>query len=209
MRNLAFCFLGTAALIGIVFTVRRGPVPLMIGLIGGLVVLLYSGGPLPISYLPIGEIVSGFVMGALIPLRIEAAVTGKLHPEILPLCLPLVAGIGLIMMTNNTCDIEKDLKAGRKTFPNCLGREKAVKTYRGAVILWMLLIIADGSVLGRAAFAVSLIAVAAAYIPVCRFLMHSPLVQSTRVAQMKGILKANICSGLICLVLLLAAILSR
>ena len=73
----------------------------------------------------------------------------------------------------------------------------------------MLLIISDGAALGRAAFAVSLIAVAAAYIPVCRFLMHSPLVQSTRVAQMKGILKANICSGTICLVLLLAAILSR
>lgn len=209
VRNLAFAFLGTAALIGIFFTVMRGPVPLLIGLTGGLVVLLYSGGPLPISYLPIGEIVSGFVMGALIPLGIEAAVTGKLHPEILPLCLPLVAGIGLIMMTNNTCDIEKDLKAGRKTFPNCLGREKAVKTYRGAVILWMLLIIADGAVLGRAAFAVSLIAVAAAYKPVYRFLMRSPLLQSTRVAQMKGILKANICSGTICLVLLLAAILSR
>ena len=209
VRNLAFCFLGTAALIGIVFTVKRGPVPLVIGLIGGLVVLLYSGGPVPISYLPIGEIVSGFVMGALIPLGIAAAVTGALHPEILPLCLPLVVGIGLIMMTNTTCDIEKDLQAGRKTFPDCAGRGKAVKVYGAAVMLWMRLILADGAALGRAAFAVSLIAVAAAYIPVCRFLMHSPLVQSTRVAQMKGILKANICSGLICLVLLLAAILSR
>ena len=102
VRNLAFAFLGTAALIGIGFTVKSGPLPLAIGLLGGLIVLLYSGGPLPISYLPIGEITSGVVMGALIPLGITAAVTGKFHPEILPLTLPLVTGIGLIMMTNNT-----------------------------------------------------------------------------------------------------------
>ena len=55
VRNLAFAFLGTAALIGIGFTVRRGPVPLLIGLVGGMIVLLYSGGPLPISYLPLAR----------------------------------------------------------------------------------------------------------------------------------------------------------
>ena len=209
VRNLAFAFLGAAAVIGVVFTVLRGPVPLMIGLIGGIVVILYSGGPLPISYLPVGEIISGFVMGALIPLGVVAAVTGDLHPEVLPLTLPLVTGIGLIMMTNNTCDIEKDLQAGRKTFPNCAGRETAVKVYRGAVVLWMLLIVSDGAALGKSALAVSLIAVGAAYYPVYRYLLHSPLVQGTRVAQMKGILKANICSGMICLMLLLAAILRR
>lgn len=209
VRNLAFAFLGTAAVIGIAFTVKSGPVPLLIGLLGGLVVLLYSGGPLPISYLPIGEITSGFVMGALIPLGIAAAVTGTLHPEILPLCLPLVVGIGLIMMTNNTCDIEKDLQAGRKTFPDCIGREKAVKAYRAAVLLWMLLIVANGAALGRAALAAALLTTAATYFPVFRYLMHSPLLQSTRVTQMKGILKANICGGSICLLLLVAAICSR
>jgi len=55
----------------------------------------------------------------------------------------------------------------------------------------------------------ALVLVAAAYMPVFRFLLHSPLTQSTRVAQIKGILKANICSGTICLALMLIAILSR
>ena len=195
VRNLAFVFLGIAALIGIGFTIRRGPVPLLIGLFGGMIVLLYSGGPLPISYLPIGELTSGL--------------TGELHPEVLPLSLPFVAGIGLIMMTNNTCDIEKDLQAGRKTFPNCFGRERAVKVYRGAVLLWMILIVSDGAAVNRMALIAALAAVAAAYVPVYRYLMSSPLVQSTRVTQMKGILKANICSGTICLALMLIAILSR
>ena len=209
VRNLAFAFLGTAALIGLFFTVRKGPVPLLIGLVGGMIVLLYSGGPVPISYLPVGELISGFVMGALIPLGIAAAVTGELHPEVLPLCLPLVTGIGLIMMTNNTCDIEKDERAGRRTFPNCIGRERAVLVYRGAVILWMILIVSDGAAVSRTAIIASLAAVAAAYIPVYRFLLHSPLEQSTRVAQMKGILKANICSGMICLMIMVIAALGR
>jgi hypothetical protein len=55
----------------------------------------------------------------------------------------------------------------------------------------------------------SLAAVAAVYIPVYRFLLHSPLEQSTRVAQMKGILKANICSGMICLMIMVIAALGR
>ena len=148
-------------------------------------------------------------MGALIPLGIAAAVTGELHPEVLPLCLPLVTGIGLIMMTNNTCDIEKDERAGRRTFPNCIGRERAVLVYRGAVILWMILIVSDGAAVSRTAIIASLAAVAAAYIPVYRFLLHSPLEQSTRVAQMKGILKANICSGMICLMIMVIAALGR
>jgi hypothetical protein len=73
----------------------------------------------------------------------------------------------------------------------------------------MLLIVANGAALGRAALAAALLTTAATYFPVFRYLMHSPLLQSTRVTQMKGILKANICGGSICLLLLVAAICSR
>lgn len=140
---------------------------------------------------------------------IAAAVTGKLHPEILPLCLPMMVGIGLIMMTNNTCDIEKDIRAGRNTLPNCLGRERALNLYRGAVLLWMLLIIIYGAVLGIVTFIAAVVLVTAAYLPVYRYLIHSPLTQRTRVAQMKGILKANICSGVICIFLMVLAIILK
>ena len=209
VRNLAIAYLGIAALIGIGFTVRKGPVPLLIGLVGGAIVLLYSGGPMPISYLPVGELVSGFVMGGLIPMGIAAAATGEFHPEVLPYCLPMITSIGLIMMTNNTCDIEKDIKAGRNTFPSCLGRQRAVEVYRGATILWMFLIVLYGIMLGLVTFIAALILVAAAYVPAFKYLVHSPLTQNTRVRQMKAILKANIWSGMICLVLMALAIALR
>ena len=43
-------------------------IPLIIGIIGAIVVVIYSNAKLPISYLPLGELVSGVVMGLLIPL---------------------------------------------------------------------------------------------------------------------------------------------
>ena len=65
-------YLAAALLIGSYFVFRRGPAPLIIGVIGALVVVLYSAGPLPVSHLPIGEIVSG--VGVAIGVSVGAAV---------------------------------------------------------------------------------------------------------------------------------------
>ena len=49
---LAVFFLAAGAVLGLLCC--KGAVPLLIGAVGGAVVLLYSAGPLPISYLPWG-----------------------------------------------------------------------------------------------------------------------------------------------------------
>ena len=41
------------------------------------------------------------------------------------------------MMTNNTCDIEKDIPVGRQTLPAKLGREKARNAYHALVVAWL------------------------------------------------------------------------
>lgn len=120
-------FLLAAAACGAYTVVRAGWIPLVIGLIGGAVVLLYSLGRLPISYLPLGECFSGFVMGGLIPLACFAAQTGRLSWPVLGYALPCILTIGLIMMVNNTCDIERDRTAGRRTLPLLLGRRWAAR----------------------------------------------------------------------------------
>ena len=140
-RNLGFLYLFAGLLSGLAASAGAGPVPLLIGAVGGATVLLYSGGPLPVSSLPLGEVVSGFVMGGLIPLGTAACADGKLHPEILFYSLPLIIGIGLIMMSNNGCDIEKDLRAGRKTLPSILGRERTLKLYRFLTVIWILMLL--------------------------------------------------------------------
>lgn len=136
--GLAAVFMGAAGLVGVYITVRCGLVPLAIGCVGGLVILLYSGGKIPISYLPVGEAVSGVVMGGLLPMAVIDVLTGKTELLTLYHMVPLMLGVGLIMYTNNISDIEKDRPAGRMTLCVCLGRKRAAAVYRVLLVIWLL-----------------------------------------------------------------------
>jgi 1,4-dihydroxy-2-naphthoate octaprenyltransferase len=136
--RLAVFYLAVAAALGMYVVYASGPAALIIGLFGGAALVLYSASPLPISYLPLGELVSGLAMGGLIPLGVYTALTGRTDFRILLLSLPCIFGVGLVMMTNNLCDIERDAPAGRKTLPLLLGREKARKLY---LLLFLLMLL--------------------------------------------------------------------
>jgi 1,4-dihydroxy-2-naphthoate octaprenyltransferase len=137
-RNLGIAYLTAAFVLGAYTVWRCGWVLLVIGLIGALVIAAYSGGKTPISYLPLGELVSGFVMGGLIPLAGVRMQTGVLRFSVLAEALPVIIGIGMIMFSNNGCDIERDLQAGRRTLPCLLGREKTDRLYRMMLAVWLL-----------------------------------------------------------------------
>lgn len=189
---LGLAYLGASGLLALPVLLTSGWAPLLIGGIGCLVVWTYSGGAVPISYVPIGEFVSGFVMGGLIPMGIVAAVSNQFDFGILLPAVPLIIGIGLIMMTNNTCDIEKDRKAGRHTLPAVVGHHNAVRIYRCTIWVWLLTI----SILP-----VWYIGVWGLISPIClviaarrnvAWLLHSSLTAPVRVEQMKNIAKANV-----------------
>lgn len=59
------------------------------------------------------------------------------EPLVLLVALPLIFGIGMILFTNNTCDIEKDIEAQRKTISVVLGRETAPNCYHVAILVWI------------------------------------------------------------------------
>ena len=206
-RNLGFLYLFAGLLSGLAASAGAGPVPILIGAVGGATVLLYSGGPLPVSSLPLGEVVSGFVMGGLIPLGTAACADGKLHPEILFYSLPLVIGIGLIMMSNNGCDIEKDIRAGRRTLPMFLGRERTLKLYRFLTVFWILLLLVLPVLLtGRRGFLCGVLLLLFAG-KKFRNILALQLRPEQRVLQMKGIVAANIFGNGALIVTLLAAVL--
>ena len=206
-RNLGFFYLFAGLLSGLAASAGAGPVPLLIGAVGGATVLLYSGGPLPVSSLPLGELISGFVMGGLIPLGTAACADGKLHPEILFYSLPLIIGIGLIMMSNNGCDIEKDIRAGRKTLPMILGRERTLKLYRCLTMIWILLLLVLPVLLtGRRGFLCGVLLLLFAR-ERFRNILALQLRPEQRVLQMKGIVAANIFGNGALIVTLMAAVL--
>lgn len=93
--------------------------------------VVYSAGKTPVSYLPIGEAVSGGVMGGLIPLACYQALTGDLNWLMLLWAVPEIIGVGLIMMTNNTCDMRKTFPLAAKRCPrNSVAKRHAMPTTR-------------------------------------------------------------------------------
>lgn len=190
----AISLLVVAFALGAYIIYQAGIIPLIIGVIGAIIVVLYSAGKTPISYLPIGECVSGIVMGALIPLACYQALTLHLNFLIVLWALPYVIGIGLIMMTNNTCDIEKDRLSQRKTLPTLLDRPQAVSLYHGLIVAWFALIIAVIAIWFTPGWPVCVFMLLAGY-PIALALWRNPLNSQTRIAAMGSITSLNVVLG--------------
>ena len=191
---LAIGFVVAAFLLGIVIILRVGIAPLIIAIIGAVIVVLYSAGKTPLSYLPIGEAVSGIFFGMVIPIAVFLSLTGRFDWRILLWSLPLVIGVGLIMMTNNTCDIEKDIEAGRKTLPVELGRGRTINIYHLCIVVWLVLIILFAALFFRGGVIITPFMLLAAW-PVLRPLVANPLEPASRVQAMGQILSVNVILG--------------
>ena len=191
---LAIGFLVVAFALGAYVIWQAGWIPLAIGIVGAMVVVLYSAGKTPISYLPIGEFMSGFVMGGLIPLACYQAITKCFDPIMLVWALPTIIGVGLIMLTNNTCDVEKDIESGRKTLPVLLGRSRARTLYHALVWIWIALIIVNVLIWFSGGWPV-LVFMLAASIPLLKALLSNPLAPPARIGAMAQICSVNIALG--------------
>lgn len=192
-----------AFLCGVYIISKAGFVPLLFAVLGVVVILLYSVGKTPLSYIPAGELASGITMGVLMPLACIYALTYQVSALMLFQCLPLMVGIALIMLTNNTCDIEKDRDAGRKTFASLKGRPTAQRVYRASLVIWALFIVANICCLSLTvglhertllAYLVLIMTVLAGF-PSARALWINPLTLPTRVAAFGAIGALNIIWG--------------
>ena len=191
---LAVGFLVVAFALGAYVIWQAGWIPLAIGIVGAIVVVLYSAGKTPISYLPIGELMSGFVMGGLIPLACYQAITKCFDPLMLVWALPTIIGVGLIMLTNNTCDVEKDIESGRKTLPVLLGRSRARALYHTLVWIWIALVIVNVLIWFSGGWPV-LVFMLTASIPLLKALLSNPLAPPARIGAMAQICSVNIALG--------------
>lgn len=173
---------------------RCGPIPLLIALVGAVAVVLYSAGRTPLSALPLGEAVSGIVMGGLIPLACFQCLTGDMVPLVLIFALPEVIGVALIMMTNNACDREKDIAAQRRTLPVLLGRTRTRAAYHGLLIGWMALICAI-CMISFPESAPWLPFLLLGCLPIVKGLWKNPLIQTSRIAAMGSVISLNVALG--------------
>ena len=142
---------GVATLIGIILVVRTNIILLFVGMLCFVIGIFYTFGPIPISRMPLGEVLSGVTMGfgifwIVIFLNAPEASfawmgleQGMLvvrlalidHFKVALLSLPLVCTIANIMLSNNLCDLETDITNHRYTLVYYIGNPAALKLYQG------------------------------------------------------------------------------
>lgn len=126
--TIAILFYSIAAILGIIITINSSFWILVVGAISMAIGYLYTGGPVPISWTPFGEIFAGFFMGTVIIMITFYIHTGTLHVFPLLMSIPSAITIGLLNMANNIRDRKKDKESGRKTFVILVGKPFAVAT---------------------------------------------------------------------------------
>lgn len=95
------------------------------GVASMLVGFLYNGGPVPISRTPAGELFAGGFLGTVLFLVVYGVHAGRLDAAALVASLPSTLLIAAVLTVNNTCDIEGDRSAGRRTLSIVVGRTAA------------------------------------------------------------------------------------
>ena len=140
--RIAWLMFGLAAVAGLLIGMLVDWRIVPVGAVCMIVALLYSGGPLPIARLPVGEAFAGSLLGFVLIVLAAFVQAGTLDPRFGWLGLPSSALIATILSVNNACDIEGDRKAGRRTLAIVLGRDHAERLIFAQSALTLLLAVA-------------------------------------------------------------------
>lgn len=163
---ILLALLALATLTGLLLAWLTGPVVLAVGALCFMVGILYTFGPAPISRMPLGELFSGVFLGFFVPFLVVFinAPAGSLVefawaapslslifnlaglPRLVLLATPAVCCIANVMLANNACDVDHDVKVDRFTLPYYLGRKKSLLLFAalylvsyGAIVLLVVL----------------------------------------------------------------------
>lgn len=120
---IAATVLGAA--IGLILVMQAGFTLLLIGLVGVASVVLYTAGPLPLSYLGLGEVTAFLCFGPLMTFGTYVAVTASSSVPAFLVGVPLGFTVAAILHANNMRDIEVDKAANKRTLAVRFGLQGA------------------------------------------------------------------------------------
>ncbi|NMD72121.1 1,4-dihydroxy-2-naphthoate polyprenyltransferase [Bacillus sp. DNRA2] len=141
---IALALYGISLLLGVYICAGTSWWLALIGSVSMLMGYLYTGGPLPIAYTPLGELFAGFFMGCLIVLISYFIQTGNVSETAILVSIPITILVGAILMANNIRDLDGDKEFGRKTLAILLGRKGAILFLAGMFIIsyaWVFVLI--------------------------------------------------------------------
>lgn len=155
---LILMLLSASVLLSLLLVALTDLLLLPIGIICFIIGICYTFGPMPLSRLPLGEVFSGGTMGFGIffiasfvqqpalyfnSIINSGAIRIVWHYEntllAMLMSLPLVCLIANIMLANNLCDLEQDIRNERFTLVYFITKKNGVKLYQMLSVLpWLL-----------------------------------------------------------------------
>lgn len=144
MKLILFSLLAISIALGLWLVALTDWIVLLVGMFCFFVGIVYTFGPIAISRQPYGEIVSGVLYGYFIPfllfyinlgnsfMSVTLSTTLTIDVNVEYGLMFLVFGIvptlltAAIMLGNNTCDLERDIKVNRFTLVYYIGQKNAV-----------------------------------------------------------------------------------
>jgi len=155
-------FLGVVAalyalvVLGIIYAWSiRGDAVLLFAIPGLFFSIFYTADPVNLKYRALGELSVFLVYGPLMVTGVYYVLTGRV--ELTPILASLPHGIlvALVLLANNIRDIEYDKKAGIKTLPILLGKDRSLKLFQ--LLLFIAYVIVIVLVIARILTALSLL----------------------------------------------------
>lgn len=125
----AWVCLAAGAALGIGLASIGGWPVWIIGALGVLIAVLYTGGPAPLAYIGLGEIAVFVAMGPGIVAGAYAVQTQTVTPGVLLAATPIGLLVAAILHANNLRDLDSDRLAGKRTLATRLGRRGAQVEY--------------------------------------------------------------------------------
>ena len=122
---ITLAILAAAATIGIYLTVVTGPLLLAFALTGAFVLLLYSGGPLPLKYFGLGEIAVFIVWGPLMIGGTYYVMAESLPGWVVLASVPYALGVTTVLFGKHLDKLAFDAEHRIRTLPMLLGEARA------------------------------------------------------------------------------------
>ncbi len=147
IMTLALSMYGIAVLLGVYICASSSWWLAAVGLFCMLIGYLYTGGPLPISSTPFGELFAGLFLGFFVILIAFFIQTGYVSHIAVLAAIPSGILVSLLNLSNNLRDHDGDKANGRRTLPIVLGPNKAILVLGimfAFAYLWLVGLVAAG-----------------------------------------------------------------
>ncbi len=138
----ALTALAVAFALGVYLATVRGPVVIVLALLGGIAAYFYTANPLHLAYYGLGELLIGASFGPLLVAGAYLVQAGSVSPQAIAASVPVALLITAVLYINQFPDYEADKAVGKRHWVVRLGTGRAVAGLAGLLVATHLTVLA-------------------------------------------------------------------